>query len=188
MVAHACRVVNARRGWYCLVYLMPRVWSNACVLLLAAVITQACGDAPDEQAMQAEAAAALDRLAAGLEAERPTDAAAWLERLRAYLEDHPAFYGSAAALLDAAGTVTASPYVYRDGGGYATSDLAAVPGYNIAEQEWITLPLAAGAGIWTPPYFDAGGGEIWMITRSVPLHDGAGVFAIVTTDLPVGAP
>ena len=37
------------------------------------------------------------------------------------------------------------------------------------------------------PYFDAGGGEIWMITRSVPARD-AWVFAIVTTDLPVDAP
>ena len=47
------------------------------------------------------------------------------------------------------------------------------------------MPLSAGTGIWTPPYFDAGGGEIWMITRSVPARDGQRVFAIVTTDLPV---
>ena len=33
------------------------------------------------------------------------------------------------------------------------------------------MPLAADAGVWTPPYFDAGGGEIWMITRSVPARD-----------------
>ena len=35
---------------------------------------------------------------------------------------------------------------------------------------------------------DAGGGEIWMITRSVPVRDAKGIFAIVTTDLPVDAP
>ena len=39
-----------------------------------------------------------------------------------------------------------------------------------------------------PPYFDAGGGEIWMIPRSVPARDAEGIFAIVTTDLPVDAP
>ena len=62
------------------------------------------------------------------------------------------------------------------------------PIYDIEAQEWITMPLAANASIWTPPYFDAGGGEIWMITRSVPARDAEGIFAIVTTDLPVDAP
>ncbi len=59
---------------------------------------------------------------------------------------------------------------------------------HIEAQEWIAMPLAANASVWTPPYFDAGGGEIWMITRSVPARDGEGIFAIVTTDLPVDAP
>ena len=119
--------------------------------------------------------------------ERPADVAAYTERLRAYLEAHPVFYGSAAALLDEAGTVVASPYVYRTVDDLQTRDLAQ-PDYNIQMQEWITMPLAANAGIWTPPYFDAGGGEIWMITRSVPAQDPEGIFAIVTTDLPVDAP
>ena len=56
--------------------------------------------------------------------ERPADAAAYTERLRAYLEAHPAFYGSAAALLDEAGTVVASPYIYRTADGFQTRDLA----------------------------------------------------------------
>ena len=64
---------------------------------------------------------ALDTLVAELVAERPADAAAYTERLRAYLEAHPAFYGSAAALLDHASTVTASPYVYRTADGDATT-------------------------------------------------------------------
>ncbi len=82
---------------------------------------------------------------------------------------------------------TASPYVYRTATGYATLDLA-VPSYNIETQSWVTAPLAANASVWTDPYFDAGGGEIWMITRSVPARDAEGVFALVTTDLPVDAP
>ena len=116
-------------------------------------------------------------------AERPADAAAYTERLRAYLEAHPAFYGSAAALLNRAGTVTTSPYSYRATDGYATLDLA-IPSYSIEAQDWVTAPLAANAGVWTAPYFDAGGGEIWMITRSVPARDAEGLFAIITIDLP----
>ena len=158
------------------------------LLLLPLLATQACRvGAPTQEALQAEAVAALDSLVAELVAERPADAAAYAERLQAYLESHPAFYGSAAALMDEAGTVTASPYVHRTGDGYRTRDLA-LPEYNIEEQEWITMPLAANASIWTPPYFDAGGGEIRMITRSVPARDAGGIFAIVTTDLPVDDP
>lgn len=90
-------------------------------------------------------------------------------------------------MLDENGNVTASPYVHRDGDVLRSLDLAQ-PDYEIAEQDWITMPLAADAGVWTPPYFDAGGGEIWMVTRSVPARDADGTFAIVTTDLPVDAP
>ena len=158
------------------------------LLLLTLVAAPACRvGAPAQEALQTEVAAALDTLVAELVAERPTDAAAYAERLRDYLEGHPAFYGSAAALMDEAGTVTASPYVYRTADGYHIRDLA-LPEYNIEAQEWITMPLAANASIWTPPYFDAGGGEIWMTTHSVPARDAGGIFAIVTTDLPVDAP
>jgi len=47
------------------------------------------------------------------------------------------------------------------------------------------MPPAATTGIWAPPYFDAGGGEAWMIARSVPARDTESVFAIITTDLRV---
>ena len=162
------------------------------LLLLAVVASQACSPAPtqegpQDEALRAEVVAALDTLAAELAAERPADAAAYTERLRAYLEAHPAFYGSAATLLDRAGKITTSPYVYRTAAGYATLDLD-VPSYNIEAQAWVTAPLTANAGVWTDPYFDAGVGEIWMITRSVPVRDAEGEDALVTTDLPVDAP
>ena len=160
----------------------------ASLLLLALVTTLACTTRPPTQeALKAEVVSALDALTAELAASRPTDAAAYAGRLRAFLDAHPAFYGSAAALLDQDGRVTASPYVYRTADGYATLDLA-VPSYNIESQDWVRAPLAANAGVWTAPYFDAGGGEIWMVTRSVPVRDAEGVFALITTDLPVEDP
>ena len=97
------------------------------------------------------------------------------------------FFGSAVALLDRSGTVITSPYVYRTAEGYAVKDIA-VPTYNIEAQEWFTAPLATEESIWTAPYFDTGGGEIWMITRSVPMRDAKGIFDIITTDLSVDAP
>ena len=158
------------------------------LLSLALLTAQSCrSGAPTQEVQQTAVVAALDTLVAELVAERPADAAAYAQRLRAYLEAHPAFYGSAAALLDEDGTVTTSPYVYRTADGYDTLDLA-TPSYNIEAQDWLTMPLAANTGIWTAPYFDAGGGEIWMITRSVPARDDGRVFAVVTTDLPVDPP
>ena len=160
----------------------------ASLLLLALLTTLACNSsAPTQEDLRAEVVSALDALAAELAADLPTDATAYTERLQAYLDANPAFYGSAAALLDDDGRVTASPYVYRTADGYATLDLA-VPSYSIDSQVWLTAPLAANAGVWTDPYFDAGGGEIWMVTRSVPVRDAQGIFAIITTDLPVQGP
>ena len=165
---------------------LPRI--ALLLLLLVALAAQGCSSAQtDEDDLRGEVVAALDALAAELAEERPADAAAYAERLRSYLDAHSDFYGSAAALLDPSGRVTASPYVHRTAAGYATLELA-VPSYDIEAQEWVTAPLAADEGIWTAPYFDEGGGEIWMVTRSVPVRDAGGVFAIITTDLPVDAP
>ena len=81
------------------------------LLLPALVTTQACSVStpPTQEALQTAVVAALDTLVTELVAERPVNAAAYTERLRAYLDAHPAFYGSAAALLDRAGTVTTKP-------------------------------------------------------------------------------
>ncbi len=163
----------------------PSQHSRLFLSILALLLALGCGGGdPSEEARRATAVAALDALAAELADTRPANVAAYTERLQAYLEAHPSFFGSAVALLDGSGAVIASPYVYRTDGGYARLDLA-VPSYDIEAQEWFTAPLAENAGTWTAPYFDAGGGEVWMVTRSVPVRDAAGVFAIVTTDLVV---
>ena len=156
--------------------------------VLALATTLGCGgNASDEEAQREAVVTALDAFATELVADRPTGADEYTERLRAYLEAHPSFFGSAAALLDRWGVVISSPYVYRTADGYASNDLAA-PSYNIEEQDWLIAPLTANTGVWTDPYFDAGGGEIWMITRSVPVRNADGIFAIITTDLAVDPP
>ena len=82
----------------------------ASLVLVTLVAALACNtSAPTRETLQAEVVSALDTLAAELEAERPTDGAAYAERLRAYLDAHPAFYGSAAALLDHDRRITRQP-------------------------------------------------------------------------------
>ena len=156
--------------------------------MLALVTTLGCSESDSsEKALRDAVVTALDTLAADLLEDRPADAAAYTERLQTYLEAHPSFFGSAAALLDRSGAVITSPYVYRTANGYASLDLAA-PSYNIEAQDWFAAPLSENASVWTTPYFDAGGGEVWMITRSVPVRDAEGIVAIITTDLVVDAP
>ena len=156
--------------------------------MLALAIGLGCSESDSsEEARRAAVVSALDTLAADLLEDRSADAVAYMERLQTYLEAHPSFFGSAAALLDRSGRVIASPYVYRTADGYASTDLAA-PSYDIEAQDWFAAPLAQNASVWTEPYFDAGGGEIWMITRSVPARDAEGIFAIITTYLAVDAP
>ena len=49
----------------------------------------------------------------------------------------------------------------------------------------LLTPNPPKEGVWNRrSYFDAGGGEIWMVTCSVPVRDAEGVFALITTDLP----
>ena len=161
---------------------------NSTLLLALLSITLACNTSTTEDAIaKDQVVEALDALVAKFRDQRPSDVTAYVEHLRAYLENHPPFYGAAAALLDENGEVIASPYVYRSASGFNTLDLAA-PDYDIENQAWFSQPLSKDSAIWTPPYFDEGGGEIWMITRAVPVRDGGGIFAIVTTDLPSADP
>ena len=183
------QVPNAHR--YSL--LLKRVTIAPLVLLIAIAVWAACTssdlnpETESQESAKEDVAFALDAFAAELSSDQPADSDEYYDRLRAYLDVHPDFYGSAAALLDREGTVTSSPYVYRTDDGYDSLNLAE-PSYNIQSQDWLTAPLASDAGIWTDPYFDEGGGEIWMITYSVAVRDSEGVFAVITTDLAVDAP
>jgi hypothetical protein len=51
------------------------------------------------------------------------------------------------------------------------------------DQLWLRQPIDSGFPIWTAPYFDAGGGNIWMKTRSVPVIVNGQIIAVATTDL-----
>ena len=128
----------------------------------------------------------LDRFAATLEPVLPPPSEL-PARIRAYLEAHPEFFGSTVAVLAADGRVATSPYLYRVAGGLEAKDLV-TPDYAIDQQDWLREPIDQRRSIWTAPYFDAGGGEIWMETRSVTLFANDRVIGVVTTDLPTEPP
>ncbi|MFM8432688.1 MAG: cache domain-containing protein [Bacteroidota bacterium] len=105
------------------------------------------------------------------------------DRIRQYLLENPSFFfGSTVTLLDTADLALYSPYWYRSGDSLSYSDLMDTA-YHIDDQAWLRQPIDSGFAIWTEPYFDTGGGNIWMKTRSVPVIVNGQIVAVATTDL-----
>ena len=76
-----------------------------------------------------------------------------------------------------------SPYAYRDSTGIHTKQLNSEK-YDYLHQEWYLQPIEHGKGVWSEPYIDEGGGEIPMITYSLPLTNSKGeIYAVQTADI-----
>lgn len=76
-----------------------------------------------------------------------------------------------------------SPYVYRDSTGIHTKQLSDET-YDYLHQEWYLKPIEKKKGVWSEPYVDKGGGEIPMITYSLPLiNNKKEVYAVQTADI-----
>lgn len=118
----------------------------------------------------------------------PPTASTVSDRVRLYITGQPDyFFGSTVTLLDANGLATTSPYWYRKNRSLDSKELA-VPSYSINTQDWLRKPIDTKAPYWTAPYFDSGGGEIWMRTYSIPIIVNNKVVAVATTDLAVKKP
>jgi sigma-B regulation protein RsbU (phosphoserine phosphatase) len=133
----------------------------------------------------------LPGLAATLLKEQP-DPVAMGKLFAAYLQQHPEVYGMAFA-PEPAGPgqpMRPSPYTYRKNGVITTIDLAR-PDYDYKNMAWYAKPVSEKKPVWTDPYFDKGGGDIWMVTYSLPLYFDAAktqFYGILTDDLPCSAP
>lgn len=98
-------------------------------------------------------------------------------------------YGASIAFaprIEDSDTFYFAPYLYNAGDSIAFKDLANDE-YRYTGKEWYTDARDSGAGGWSEPYFDKGGGEVLMATYTVPFYRDRGqgaVFAgVVTADL-----
>ena len=58
------------------------------------------------------------------------------------------------------------------------------PEYDYFKWDWYTLPKGTLKPVLSPPYFDFGGGNIWMVTWSAPFFDEVGNFkGVATSDI-----
>lgn len=107
-----------------------------------------------------------------------------IRMLRSTLKRHDYVFGS---------TVAYEPYQFKPDAFYYApyfnrqpdntlvfSDLG-TPDYDYFIREWYTLPKEKLAPIISPPYYDYGGGEIWMVTWSAPFYNQDGSFKGVAT-------
>ncbi len=117
------------------------------------------------------------------------DSAAVCNFLRALVESNPEIYGSTISLEPF--TIDTNlkyfvPYYYRDRDKVLYSDLAD-SNYNYLLWDWYKLPKEKGTASWSEPYFDKGGGNIYMATYSLPIFkniNGLNTFlGVVTCDV-----
>lgn len=99
---------------------------------------------------------------------------------RGIVKDNPVIFGSAMAMVEG----NFSPYAYRKGDEIISTQLA-TPEYDYKHQEWFVEGLKADeSGYWSEPYFDEGGGNMLMITYSVPVRNHRGeLAAVITSDV-----
>lgn len=123
-------------------------------------------------------------LAEALETLDPDDEA--LDRLlRRFVPGDPEVYGAAVAFEPKAGQRRVHYYHRRPGrpDEVVSADLTA-DGYRYWEQEWYVEPVRSGKSRWSEPYRDVGGGEVAMVTWSVPVRGPAGaIVGVATADL-----
>ncbi len=133
--------------------------------------------------LKAQVEVKLPIVAATFSGAVPTSAEAVYPILDQYLTDNPDFYGCALAIDPSRATGGSVPYSYRTASGLGHKDLARVPEYEFTHQDWYAKPKAAGTASWSAPYFDTGGGEINMITYSLPVTSDGSFLGILTTDI-----
>jgi len=123
-------------------------------------------------------------LAAAVETLEPDDKG--LDRLlRRFVPTNPEVYGAAVAFEPRAGVRRVHYYNRRPGkpDDIVPADLA-VKSYRYWEQEWYVEPVRSGEAGWSEPYHDEGGGDVAMVTWSVPVRGPDGeVAGVATADL-----
>lgn len=119
------------------------------------------------------------------------DDASLYETLTGYLKENPDIYGAAFAFAptEVGGkTVKSVPYVYRKDGKFVSVNLVESYKTDYTHMEWYAKPAATRKPSWTEPYFDEGGGNVNMVTYSIPVFAKGStteLLGVVTSDLPV---
>jgi methyl-accepting chemotaxis protein len=121
------------------------------------------------------------------------DSAAISDFLRSVVESNDEIYGSTISLEPYLIDTTLkyfAPYYYRKAENVLYGDLADTS-YNYLIWDWYKIPKEKGVPMWSEPYFDEGGGDIFMSTYSLPIFKKIGEYerfaGVVTCDIALEA-
>lgn len=79
-----------------------------------------------------------------------------------------------------------SPYSCREGDTIRTLQLG-TEDYDYFSMDWYATPKKLRKGYWSEPYFDEGGGQMLMVTYSIPIYKNDTTFiGIQTVDISLG--
>jgi len=114
--------------------------------------------------------------------------AAAFEILRSNVASNTLVFGAALAFEpgEFSGKQLFGPYVYRQG--KSLTEIVSTEldyDYTQPEWDWWHLPRKALTGVWTEPYFDEGGGNIYMTTFSAPFFREGRFIGVATIDIPL---
>ncbi|MEI6575995.1 MAG: DUF4440 domain-containing protein [Bacteroidota bacterium] len=105
--------------------------------------------------------------------------------LKEFLKKNTFIYGSTLAFIPTevnGKKLYAAPYIYRAGNEF--KEVRLPDAYDYTGEEWYKGPVQTKAPYWCKPYFDAGGGNVVMITYSIPVYDkGNKMLGVLTSDL-----
>lgn len=103
--------------------------------------------------------------------------------IRNTLQKNPEIYGSTLSLIPTQTQLGLyAPYYYKKGNDLFYKSLTS-PSYDYLNLPWFTEPISQKKGVWSEPYFDKGGGDILMVTYSVPVIRAGQVKAVATVDV-----
>lgn len=78
-----------------------------------------------------------------------------------------------------------APYFYQHNGKTSYADLS-TEAYDYRSQDWYLQAVEKGQSSWSEPYFDEGGGNIAMVTYSVPIYSNTKspeLIGVITADI-----
>ncbi len=109
--------------------------------------------------------------------------------LLSMIKENPEIYGSTIAFEPYAlekDSYYYAPYFYRKGEEITFADLG-TDSYAYFNWDWYKVPKKLDRPVWSEPYYDRGGGDILMVTYSVPFYREVGgekkFTGIVTADI-----
>ena len=108
--------------------------------------------------------------------------------MKKYVKENRYIYGMALAFYPefSPNKTYYSSYFYLKNGELVYKQLVP-PSYNYLDSDWFSLPLKLNKNLWSEPYFDKGGGELWMSTYSAIIKNNEGkAIGIATADVSIG--